>query len=76
MKAVRILRAVAREAAAVSLADLSAATCLPKPTAHRLMSELEHPRLVARDPLTRRYLLGPDLEDSPWMPCGTPSFSS
>jgi IclR family transcriptional regulator, acetate operon repressor len=63
MKAVRILHAVAKEAAAVSLADLSAAARLPKPTAHRLMSELERLRLVARDPLTRRYRVGSDLED-------------
>src|SRR5262245_53567620 len=63
MKAVRILHAIAKEAAAVSLADLSAAARLPKPTAHRLMSELERLRLVARDPLTRRYRVGSDLED-------------
>lgn len=47
----------------MSLADLSAAAHLTKPTAHRLMSELERLRLVARDPLTRRYRVGPDLED-------------
>lgn len=47
----------------MSLADLSATARLPKPTAHRLMSELERLRLVARDPLTRRYRVGPDLED-------------
>ena len=63
MKAVRILHVVAKEATAVSLADLSAAAHLPKPTAHRLMFELERLRLVARDPLTRRYRVGPDLED-------------
>ena len=63
VKAIRILRAVAKDATAVSLADLSSAAGLPKPTAHRLMSELERLRLVARDPLTRRYRVGPDLED-------------
>jgi IclR family acetate operon transcriptional repressor len=63
VKAVRILHAVAKEPAAVSLADLSATVRLPKPTAHRLMSELERLRLVSRDPLTRRYRVGPDLED-------------
>jgi DNA-binding IclR family transcriptional regulator len=63
VKAVRILHAVAKDAVAVSLADLSTAARLPKPTAHRLMSELERLRLVARDPLTRRYRVGPDLED-------------
>ena len=63
VKAVRILHAVAKEATAVSLADLSVAAHLPKPTAHRLMSQLERLRLVARDPLTRRYRVGPELED-------------
>lgn len=62
-KATRLLQAVAKGPAAASLADLSAAARLPKPTAHRLMFELERLRLIARDPLTRRYRIGPGLED-------------
>jgi len=63
VKAVRILHAIAKETAAVSLADLSATARLPKPTAHRLVAELERLGLIVRDPLTRRYRVGSDLED-------------
>ena len=62
-KAFRILHALAAAAGAVSLADLSAASELPKPTVHRLTLDLEGLGLIARDPLTRRFHVGPRLED-------------
>ena len=61
LKAVNLLVHVARAAAPVSLATLSAAARLPKPTAHRLAGLLEQAGLVRKDPLTRRYLVGPAL---------------
>ena len=62
-KALRILEAVARQPAAVSLAELSDAARLPKPTVHRLAVELERLALIARDPLTRRFHVGRRLEE-------------
>jgi len=62
-KALKILHAVAREPRAMSLADISAAARLPKPTAHRLVLELERLGLVVRDPLSRRYRVGVQLEE-------------
>jgi DNA-binding IclR family transcriptional regulator len=55
-KAVTVLSAVA--AAPLSLADLVAATDLPRATAHRLAVALEAHRLVARDG-DGRFVLGP-----------------
>ena len=62
-KALRILEAVARQPLAVSLAELSDASRLPKPTVHRLAVELERLGLIARDPLTRRFHVGSRLEE-------------
>ncbi|MBI1894542.1 MAG: IclR family transcriptional regulator [Candidatus Rokubacteria bacterium] len=58
VKAVRILAHVARDGASVSLADLSAAVKLPKPTVHRLAVLLEQQGFLHKDPLTRRYSIG------------------
>ncbi len=55
-KAVTVLSAVAR--APLSLADLVAATDLPRATAHRLAVALEAHRLLARDG-EGRFVLGP-----------------
>src|SRR3990170_2783631 len=63
LKAIRILRRVAEEEAPVSLADLSPALGLPKPTVHRLALLLEQEGLLQRDPLSRRYLVGSALEE-------------
>lgn len=61
-KALRILQAITRDPTAMSLADISAAAHLPKPTAHRLVLELERFGVVVRDPLSRRYRIGVQLE--------------
>jgi len=45
----------------VSLADVVAATGLPKPTAHRLLAVLERQRLLQREPDGKRYVAGPRL---------------
>ncbi len=58
LKAVSLLAHVARAPAPVSLAALSTAVHLPKPTAHRLAGLLEQAGLVRKDPLTRRYAVG------------------
>ena len=55
-KAVRVLDAVAVRPC--SLADLTAATGLSRPTAHRLAVALEKHRLVGRD-VEGRFVLGP-----------------
>jgi DNA-binding IclR family transcriptional regulator len=62
-KAIRILQAVAKAPVAMSQADLSDISRLAKPTVHRLTLELERLDLVVRDPLTRRYHLGRQLEE-------------
>jgi IclR family transcriptional regulator, acetate operon repressor len=58
-KAVAIISCVAHAPAALSLAQLSGATALAKPTAHRLARLLERAGLVARDSLSRRYVVSP-----------------
>lgn len=62
LKAVEILLRVVREGAPISLADLSRAVGLPKPTVHRLALLLQQEGLVSKDPLTRRYVVGGTLE--------------
>lgn len=57
-KAVLIM--VALEKGPLNLAALTAATGLPRPTAHRLAVALEHHRLVARD-ASGAFVLGPRL---------------
>src|SRR3970282_2476422 len=63
LKPIRIVRRVAQEEAPVSLAGLSLALGLPKPTVHRLALLLEQEGLLQRDPLSRRYLVGSALEE-------------
>ncbi len=55
-KAALVLAAL--EPGPMGLADLVTATGLPRPTAHRLASSLEHHRLLARDS-NGHYILGP-----------------
>ncbi|HET7876552.1 MAG TPA: helix-turn-helix domain-containing protein, partial [Methylomirabilota bacterium] len=57
IKAIKVLLQVVRDAP-ISLADLSPALGLPKPTVHRLALLLEQEGLLQKDPLTRRYLVG------------------
>jgi DNA-binding IclR family transcriptional regulator len=59
-KAVSILDAVSTEP--LALADLGAATGLPRATVHRLAVALEHHRLVARD-AGGRFELGPRVRE-------------
>ncbi len=61
LKALAVLGHVARATSPPTLAELSAAVALPKPTAHRLARLLEGAGLVSKDALTRRYVVGPDL---------------
>lgn len=63
LKAVKVLQHLAREEAPVTLADLSQAVGLPKPTTHRLAGLLEQAQLIHKDPLTRRYAVGRALEE-------------
>jgi len=58
LKAVSLLEHVARAVEPITLAELSAAARLPKPTTHRLAARLERAGLVAKDALTRRYVVG------------------
>src|SRR5574337_283498 len=58
LKAIAVLRHIAEASGPVSLAGLSSAARLPKPTAHRLAGLLEEAGLVRKDPLTRRYDVG------------------
>lgn len=62
-KAVRLLAHVAREDTPVTLADLSAAVKLPKPTVHRIAALLEEEGFLDKDPLTRRYSVGAAFHD-------------
>ncbi|WP_418061096.1 IclR family transcriptional regulator [Pimelobacter simplex] len=56
-----LLRALAgREPEGVSTTSLAAATALPRPTAHRLLSALREEGLVERDESTGAWHLGPE----------------
>ena len=61
-KAINILRHIAQQEAPVTLANLSRAVGLPKPTAYHLGRVLERAGLISRDPLSRRYQLGSAFE--------------
>jgi DNA-binding IclR family transcriptional regulator len=63
LKAVAVLSHVASASGPVTLAELSIAAGLPKPTAHRLAGLLEKAGLISKDPLTRRYVVGASLID-------------
>lgn len=63
LKAMRLLSEVARSDVAVTLADLSRALDLPKPTSLRLARALESVGFVHKDPLTGRYAIGRGFED-------------
>jgi DNA-binding IclR family transcriptional regulator len=61
LKALAILTHVAGASGPLTLAELSAAAALPKPTVHRLSRLLEQAGLLGKDMLTRRYVVGPAL---------------
>ncbi len=59
IRALGLLKAFSRAQPEQSLAELSGATGLAKTTAHRLLAALESEGLIARNPLTRSFRLGP-----------------
>jgi IclR family acetate operon transcriptional repressor len=61
LRAIRLLKAFSDSKPVMSLADLSAAAHLKKPTAFRLLTALESEGMVAREAGSDAYLLGPDL---------------
>jgi DNA-binding IclR family transcriptional regulator len=60
LKALTILARVAGSGA-MTLSELSSTAELPKPTAHRLAGLLQQAGILAKDTLTRRYVVGPAL---------------
>ena len=58
LRAVAVLEAVVAAERPASLADLTAALRLPKPTLYRMLAMLEKSGLVAREPGSRRYTPG------------------
>ena len=62
LKALRLLAHVAVSSEAPSLADLSRAMKLPKPTAYRLARSLEKAGFLRKDPLTLRYQVDTSFE--------------
>ncbi len=63
LRALTLITHIARASAPVTLAGLSSAVGLPKPTVHRLAALLEHAGFVDKEPLTRRYVVGSALVD-------------
>ncbi|MCC6198419.1 MAG: IclR family transcriptional regulator [Burkholderiales bacterium] len=61
LRAFDLLERIARTRGSTALADLSAASGLPKPTAYRLLAMLEEAGLVTREPGDRRIAAGPRL---------------
>lgn len=49
------------ESMGASLMQISALTCLPKATVHRILAAMVEERLIERPPGTRLYRLGPDI---------------
>lgn len=62
-KALRLLSHIAQSREPVTLADLSRALRLPKPTTYRLAQALEHAGFLQKDPLNKRYLVGALFEE-------------
>jgi IclR family acetate operon transcriptional repressor len=60
-RTVSILEEVARRPDGGGLVEIANATSLPAATCHRLLAALVEDELVQRDPLTRRYSVGPGL---------------
>jgi IclR family acetate operon transcriptional repressor len=59
IRAVGLLKTFSRDRPDLSLAQLSDAMGLTKTTAHRLLTALESEGLVARNPVTKAFRLGP-----------------
>jgi DNA-binding IclR family transcriptional regulator len=61
LRAIRLLKLFSPQRSGMSLLELSLASNLHKTTAHRLLRALQSEGLIAHDPVTRRYSLGPGL---------------
>jgi len=61
LRAVAVVEALVAAERPASLAELTAASRLPKPTLYRMLAMLEAANLVAREPGARRYAPGPRL---------------
>ncbi len=59
IRAIGLLKTFTRVRSDLSLAELSAAAGLARTTTHRLLTALESEGLVARNPVTRSFRLGP-----------------
>ena len=60
-RAMAVLEAFGQGEPDLALADVARVTGLSKPTAHRLLQALASTRCVLRDPVSRRYRMGPRL---------------
>ena len=63
LKALRLMTHLARHSESSSLAEISRALDLPKPTTHRLALMLSELGFVQKDPIDLRYSLGPVFEE-------------
>lgn len=61
LRAIAVLEAVAGADGPLGLAEIMAATALPKPTAHRILGTLESAGLIVREAEGKRYAAGPRL---------------
>lgn len=61
LRAFAVLEEIVRAAAPMSLDEVTHARGLPKPTAFRILSLLQSADLLRREPLTKRYTVGPRL---------------
>ncbi len=61
LRAFAVLEEVVRAAAPMSLDEVTHARGLPKPTTFRILSLLQSAELLRREPLTKRYTVGPRL---------------
>jgi len=61
LRAFAVLEEVVRAAAPMSLDEVTQACGLPKPTVFRILSLLQSADLLRREPLTKRYAVGPRL---------------
>ncbi|MCX7893468.1 MAG: IclR family transcriptional regulator [Burkholderiales bacterium] len=61
IRAVRLMEAVAAAERPLSLTALVDAVGLPKPTVHRIVGELAADGLLAREPVGKRFTVGPRL---------------
>lgn len=61
-KAFRLLEALTATNAPAQLADLAEAADMPKPSAHRMLAQLEEIGIVKRDATGKRHMVGPALQ--------------